>query len=332
MDIHPEPTAPDPSSLINDFCLAELPRVVKSVKSRCGWLALLENNSATHLYAFDRKGVRLDSHCQLEPSWRLAIEDGIAQTIHNRNPFTRTVVVPYYAGEKAVLVFALSGRLWPFGAEDIAQIAAQGSKIWRELEHIRYITQLEQAYEMTIYGWARSLEERERPAISGHYHLAALWAAHLGRELGLSETMLNHLRRGAVLHDVGKMSIPDQILHKTGPLTPDEWAIMRRHPILGAELVAGALFLAEARDVILYHHERWDGKGYPHGLKGGTIPLLARIFSIVDVYEALIIERPFSPAWPRDMAIAYVRQEAGHQFDPAIVEKFLSIAKSFTIP
>jgi hypothetical protein len=320
----------DPQDMVGQFCLQSLEKAIHESKSRSGWLALLAEDgiSAKQLFAYDRGQGRSLASPLLEPSWIAAVQTGIAQTIANRNPFTRRVVVPYYSGDRPVLLYVIGGRFWSYNAEDIALIAALGSQTWGELERLRYISQLEQAYEMTIQGWARSLEERERTAVSGHYHLVAEWAAELGRAMNLSETALNNLRRGAVLHDIGKMSIPENILLKTSALSPDEWALVRRHPIMGAQMVEGTLFLSDACDVILYHHERWDGKGYPHGLQGEQIPLIARIFSVVDVFDALIIDRPYSPAWPRDMALAYIRQEAGQQFDPGVVKIFLAISKS----
>jgi hypothetical protein len=316
---------------IDQFCCEMLIKTLRELKSRAGWLALLteDGSSARHLFASSPKPPREVTPPYLQPIWAAAVQSGIAQTFSNHNPFTRQVVVPYYAGEKPVLLLVLTGRLWPYNADDIARIATYGKEIWGELERLRYVSRLEQAYELTIQGWARSLEERERTHLPGHYKLAAEWSAELGRALAVSDTALLGLRRGAVLHDIGKMLISENILHKSGPLSPEEWSVVRQHPILGANLVADSEFLSEARDVILYHHERWDGKGYPHGLKGDQIPLLARIFAVIDVFDALIVDRPYSPAWPRDMALAYIRQEAGQQFDPRVVDKFISIVKDF---
>jgi putative nucleotidyltransferase with HDIG domain len=319
----------DLQDMIREYCFEVLAKTIHETKCRSGWLILLADDgmSPKHVFANIKKHFIHVVPPRLEPAWAAALQAGLARTLSNTNPFTRRVIVPYYSGYKPALLYVLAGRFRPFNADDIAHIASLGKDTWGELERMRYISQLEQAYEMTIQGWARSVEERERTSAPGHYHLPAEWAAELGRALHLSETAVNHLRRGAVLHDIGKMSIPENILQKSGALSPEEWAIVRRHPILGAEMVAETLFLSAARDVILYHHERWDGKGYPHGLKGEEIPLLARIFSVVDVFDALIVDRPYSPAWPRDMALAYIRQEAGQQFDPGVVAAFITIVK-----
>jgi putative nucleotidyltransferase with HDIG domain len=327
----PDPANPlDPQDLIGQYCFEALAKTIRELKCHSGWLALLDEDGSAARQVFtilDKRLVRI-SPPRLESSWIAAVQAGMAQTVSNYNPFTRRVVVPYYSGDKPVLLYVLAGRIWPFNTDDIAHIASMGKETWGELERMRYISQLEQAYEMTIQGWARSLEEREHARVPGHYHLAAEWAVELGRAMHLSNASVNDLRRGAVLHDIGKMLISEKILQKSGSLSPEEWAIVRRHPILGAEMIAGTLFLSDARDVILYHHERWDGKGYPNGLKGEEIPLLARIFSVVDVFDALIVDRPYSAAWPRDMALAYIRQEASQQFDPAVVDAFIAIVKT----
>jgi len=322
-----------PENEIQKYCLGMLEKAVRVTQSGTGCLALLDDDGLTAAQVFTQKSKQKGRLAppKLDPVWAAAIQAGIAHTIANFNPFKRCVVVPFYSADKPVLAYILAGRLWRYTAEDIAQIATIGKDTWGGLEHIRYISQLEQAYEMTMQNWARSIEERERPVVSGYYKLAAEWSVELGRALRIPENLLQPLWRGALLHDIGKMSIPDHVLRKPGDLTPDEWTLLRRHPLTGAEMVANTLILSGARDVILYHHERWDGKGYPHGLKGDEIPLLARIFSVVDVFDALIVDRPYSPAWPRDMALAYIRQEAGHQFDPVVVESFLAIAKSLRI-
>ncbi|HVM71922.1 MAG TPA: HD domain-containing phosphohydrolase, partial [Anaerolineales bacterium] len=136
---------------------------------------------------------------------------------------------------------------------------------------------------------------------------------------------LEHVRRGTLLHDIGKMGIPDAILLKPGKLTDEEWVIMRRHPVLAYEMLSSIAYLRPALDIPHYHHERWDGSGYPEGLKGEQIPLYARIFAVVDVYDALTNDRPYRPAWTTDQAIEYLHAEAGKQFDPVIVETFLNM-------
>ena len=146
----------------------------------------------------------------------------------------------------------------------------------------------------------------------------------LARAMGISEAELVHVRRGALLHDIGKMSIPDSILLKTGPLSEEEWQVMRRHPRYAFELLSPITYLRPALDIPYCHHERWDGTGYPRGLKEEQIPLAARIFSLVDIWDALNSERRYHTAWPEDRVKEYIRSLAGSQFDPKVVDLFLN--------
>ena len=147
----------------------------------------------------------------------------------------------------------------------------------------------------------------------------------LARALGVSEAEIAHIRRGALLHDMGKMGIPDQILLKPGPLTDEEWAIMRRHPVLAYEMLLPIAYLRPALDIPYCHHEKWDGTGYPRGLAGTTIPLAARIFAVVDVWDALRSHRPYCPAWPEEEVRDHIRRLSGTHFDPQIAEAFLQL-------
>ena len=133
------------------------------------------------------------------------------------------------------------------------------------------------------------------------------------------------IEMAAPLHDMGKIAIPDSILLKPGPLTEEEWAVMKLHPVYAYEWLSGIPFLKKALEVPYAHHERWDGSGYPRGLKGLEIPLSARIFAVADVYDALTSDRPYRKAWPKEKALAYIREEAGKQFDPEVVEAFLKL-------
>ncbi|MEW6718352.1 MAG: HD-GYP domain-containing protein, partial [Chloroflexota bacterium] len=132
-----------------------------------------------------------------------------------------------------------------------------------------------------------------------------------------------HVRRGALLHDMGKLGIPDTILLKPGPLTEKEWEIMHQHPVYAYELLAPIPYLRPALDIPYCHHENWDGSGYPRKLKGEQIPLVARIFAVVDVWDALRSDRPYRKAWPEEKALAYIQEQAGKHFDPQVVEAFL---------
>jgi HD-GYP domain-containing protein (c-di-GMP phosphodiesterase class II) len=143
--------------------------------------------------------------------------------------------------------------------------------------------------------------------------------------MGFSEESLTHVRRGSLLHDIGKMGIPDSILLKPGPLTEVEWVIMKMHPTHAVELLSPIEYLRPALDIPYCHHEKWDGSGYPRGLSGQQIPLAARIFAVVDVWDALRSDRPYRPAWPLERVREHVREGAGSHFDPAVVEAFESL-------
>ncbi|MFH1146517.1 MAG: HD-GYP domain-containing protein, partial [Pseudomonadota bacterium] len=147
----------------------------------------------------------------------------------------------------------------------------------------------------------------------------------LARQMGMRDSELVHVRRGALLHDIGKMGIPDNILLKPGALTDEEWVIMRKHPEYAYELLNPISHLRPALDIPYCHHEKWDGTGYPRGLKGEHIPLAARIFSIVDVWDALRSERPYRPAWPEEKTIEHIREQTGTHFDPKVAEAFLEL-------
>ena len=195
----------------------------------------------------------------------------------------------------------------------------------RSLEDLlRAQRELEAAYELTLWGWAKAVELRDQET-SGHTERVTALTLHLARTLGVAEEDLEHIRRGAILHDVGKIAIPDRILLKPGPLTEEEWQVMKRHPVYAHEWLSGIPFLRKALDIPYAHHERWDGTGYPRGLRGEAIPLSARIFAVADVYDALTSDRPYRKAWPREKALAYLQEEAGRQFDPQVVEAFLAL-------
>jgi len=148
---------------------------------------------------------------------------------------------------------------------------------------------------------------------------------HLGRAMRISEADLVHARRGALLHDIGEMMIPEAILQKAGPLTESEWSLVRQHPVSAFELLSPIRYLKLAVDIPHCHHERWDGKGYPGGLMGEQIPLLARIFAVADAWDALRYSRPHRPAWSKEDARNYIRDQAGKSFDPLIVDTFLTL-------
>jgi HD-GYP domain-containing protein (c-di-GMP phosphodiesterase class II) len=161
----------------------------------------------------------------------------------------------------------------------------------------------------------------------GHSQRVTETSLLLAKTMGLSETELVHIRRGALLHDLGKLGVPDSILNKPDRLTEEETEYMRRHPALAYELLMPIEFLRPALDIPYCHHERWDGSGYPRGLKGEEIPLPARIFAVSDVYDALTSDRPYRAAWPQDKALEYIRERSGKEFDSRVVEAFLRMPR-----
>jgi HD-GYP domain-containing protein (c-di-GMP phosphodiesterase class II) len=190
--------------------------------------------------------------------------------------------------------------------------------------HLRALADQRTAYDATIEGWARALDLRDHET-EGHGRRVADLSWRLGQRLGLAGTELEALRHGALLHDVGKIGVRDAVLRRRGPLDEEKWTEMRRHPVQGHELLADVERLREAAVVVRSHHERWDGGGYPDGLTGTDIPRLARVFAVVDVYDALMSDRPYRPAWREARVLDHLRREAGHQFDPEVVTAFLDM-------
>ncbi|MDQ7843680.1 MAG: GAF domain-containing protein [Armatimonadota bacterium] len=203
-----------------------------------------------------------------------------------------------------------------------AAIAVDNAALFEGLQ--RSNLELTLAYDTTLEGWSRALDLRDRET-EGHTQRVVELTLRLARAMGLREEELVHVRRGALLHDIGKMGIPDSILHKPGPLTEAEWEIMRRHPVYAYDLLSPIAYLRPALDIPYCHHEKWDGTGYPRGLQGEQIPLAARIFAVVDVLDALTSDRPYRRAWSRERALAYIREQAGAHFDPAVVNAFFRL-------
>lgn len=202
-----------------------------------------------------------------------------------------------------------------------AAIAIDSNSLFQDLE--RSNMGLVLAYDSTIEGWSRALDYRDKET-EGHSQRVTELTIKIARDMGMSEEELVHVRRGALLHDIGKMGIPDSILLKPGPLTEEEWKIMRLHPVYAYELLQPIAYLRSALDVPYCHHEKWDGTGYPRGLKGEQIPLSGRIFALVDVWDALRSDRPYRPAWPKEKTFEHIRQLAGTHFDPKVIEVFLN--------
>jgi HD-GYP domain-containing protein (c-di-GMP phosphodiesterase class II) len=199
-------------------------------------------------------------------------------------------------------------------------LAIDSASLFHDLQ--RSNIELSMAYDAAIESWSRALELSGREN-QQHTQRVAQRTVELAMALHMDERKLNDLRRGALLHDIGKLVIPEEILNKPGPLDDKEWEIIKRHPRQAYEFLAPIKQLASALDIPLYHHEHWDGSGYPEGLRQEEIPLSARIFTVVDVYDALLSSRPYRPAWTEQAARAYIQDQAGTLFDPIVVRVFL---------
>jgi PAS domain S-box-containing protein/putative nucleotidyltransferase with HDIG domain len=204
-----------------------------------------------------------------------------------------------------------------------AVVAIENASMVQDLQ--RSNAELKGAYEATIEGWSRTMDLRDRET-EGHTQRVAETTMLLAQAMGVNEGDLVQIRRGALLHDIGKMAIPDPILLKPSSLNAEEMDVMRRHPRHAFELLSRVSFLHPALDIPYAHHEKWDGTGYPRGLKGEQIPLAARIFAVVDVWDALRSDRPYRQAWPEEQAREYIRAQAGIHFDPAVVGAFLRLS------
>jgi PAS domain S-box-containing protein len=203
-----------------------------------------------------------------------------------------------------------------------AAIAIDNSQLFASLQQSNI--ELALAYDATIAGWSRAMDLRDKET-EGHTQRVTDLTLRLARVMKISESELIHIRHGALLHDIGKMGVPDNILLKAEILTDDEWEKMRKHPEFAYEMLSSIRYLQPALAIPYCHHEKWDGTGYPRGLKGEEIPLVARIFSIVDVWDALINDRPYRPAWTEKQALEYIQDQSGKSFDPQVVKAFLEM-------
>lgn len=199
------------------------------------------------------------------------------------------------------------------------------------IDHVKTLGDLQRAnldlllaYDHTIEGWAKTLELRDIET-EGHSQRVTELTGRLAARLGYRDADLVHIRRGALLHDIGKLGIPDAILFKPGPLEAAEWQVMQSHPRIATDLLAQIPFLKNSVSIPLHHHEKWDGSGYPDGLKGEAIPEAARIFAIVDVWDALSSDRPYRKLWPRQKIIAHLQEERGGHFDPRVLDAFIDL-------
>jgi PAS domain S-box-containing protein len=206
-----------------------------------------------------------------------------------------------------------------------AAISIEDAQLFSELQ--RSNIELTQAYDATIKGWSRALDLRDKET-EGHAQRVTEKTLELARLMGIHHDELVHIRRGALLHDIGKMGVPDEILLKAGKLNEQEWELMKQHPTFAFEMLSPIHYLKSAAiDIPYCHHEKWDGTGYPRGLKGEQIPIAARIFAVVDVWDAITSDRPYRSAWTKENALEYLREQTGKHFDPQIVDVFMSLIK-----
>jgi PAS domain S-box-containing protein/putative nucleotidyltransferase with HDIG domain len=259
----------------------------------------------------------------------LPLSDGIGSCL----PKSEAVaVLPLILHEQlwgALLLFAEHEHTFDAAGQDFAQAIAIQTTIALENAYLyealsQHHQELLEAYQATLSAWSRTLEIRDKET-EGHTQRVVELGLKLARAFGFAAKDLEVFRRGALLHDIGKIRVPDSILLKPTQLDPKEWEVMRQHPLYAREMVRGIRILEEALEIPLYHHEWWDGNGYPFGLKGEEIPLAARIFAVVDVWDALTSDRPYRPAWTREAARTYIANHAGRQFDPKVVEQFLKL-------
>lgn len=201
-------------------------------------------------------------------------------------------------------------------------LAISNARLYQEAQ--KAASELIRAYDATLEGWSRVLDMRDHDT-DEHTRRVSGMTIELARRMGIPDSELGHIYRGALLHDIGKMAIPDSILQKQGSLTEDEKKIMRTHPEIACKFLSNIEYLAPALIIPYCHHEKWDGTGYPRGLKEEDIPLSAQLFAVVDVYDALISDRPYRKAWTEESALNYIRDESGRSFSPGVVQAFLDM-------
>ena len=249
---------------------------------------------------------------------------------------------------RIVAIYVVVGALWIYFSDQLIQAAfrtpeaitaAQNVKGWFFVaftalllyllvrEHFRSLeskhAELIDSYDQTIQGWIQVMDKRHRET-RHHTERVSRMAVAFAEEAGIKERAeLDRIRRGAILHDIGKIGIPDSVLTKPGKLDEDEWRIIRRHPEIGAEILSRIGHLQGCVDIPFCHHEKWDGSGYPRGIAGVSIPLAARLFAIVDVWDALVHDRVYKNAWPEEEVLAHIRDQGGRHFDPELAELFV---------
>jgi PAS domain S-box-containing protein len=286
------------------------------------------NQGFTKLMGYTREDVlgksSIDLNIWANPADRIRLVQGLMETGEVTNLEAK------FIRKSGIISDALmSARILEINDEKcILSITRDISERKKQEEALRIAhADLEKAYDATLQGWVRALEMRERET-ANHSRRVVELTLQIAATLNINADEMIHIQRGALLHDIGKMGVPDDILLKPGPLTEDEWQIMRQHPLFAYTLLDKIDYLRPAIDIPYCHHEKWDGTGYPRRLKGEEIPLPARIFAIVDVYDALLSSRPYRPAWTDQQALEYLQKQSGTHFDPAMIEAFMNVNKA----
>ena len=280
---------------------------------------------ATGRAALDRKIVQM-------PDLQINDVSPSRESLIKKEGFKAQVVVPLIAkGELKGVLEVFHGETLALNSEWLGFLDALAGQTAIAIDNFQLFEGLQrsnmelvQAYDATIEGWSRALDLRDKET-EGHTQRVTDLTVKLAQKMGVPDRDTLFIRRGALLHDIGKMGVPDHILHKPGALTEEEWVIMRRHVTLAYEMLSPIRYLKPALDIPQYHHEKWDGTGYPSKLKREEIPLAARIFAIVDVWDALTNDRPYRDAWSKEKALAYIREQNGKHFDPNVVDAFLRL-------
>jgi putative nucleotidyltransferase with HDIG domain len=340
------------SSLDLDQVLNQvIDEVIILLKAERGFVMLLDRNE--HLKFWAARGI--DQQTIEEPDFQISRsivdrvknegspvltvdaqkDDRFSQQLSIVTKGLRSILcVPLKSKDKLIGIIYVDNRLASgvFKPDDLdllnavsssAAIAIENAGLFKDLQISK--NALEIAYDTTLEGWAKALELRDQ-VTEGHTRRVTNLTVRLAEVMGIKGERLNYIRRGSLLHDIGKMGIPDQILLKPGPLTASEYQIMKKHPVFAYEMLSKIEFLKPCLDIPYCHHERWDGTGYPRGLKALQIPQAARIFSVVDVWDALHSNRPYRQEWPVERITEYLAKQAGTQFDPAVVQAFVQMS------
>ena len=294
---------------------------------------LIENNALREGKSLDKKVISDRNMLKINELSGLLVSSGFLD-MWNKEGFLKYFGVPLISKGNVVGVLEVFHRTKFYADSEWidylntlagqAAIAVDNAKLFNDLQ--RTNIELSIAYDATIRGWSRAMDMRDHET-EGHTQRVAEVTVRLARNMGIEEEQIVHMQRGALLHDIGKLGVPDSILLKADKLTDEEWTILRKHPDFAHDMLLPINYLNPALDIPYYHHEKWDGTGYPCGLKGEQIPLAARIFAIVDVWDALRSDRPYRKAWPDEKVNDYLREQSGKHFDPKVVSAFFELKK-----